>query len=1411
MNHTFHHFRKEARYLMPRWWPWLMLLGIELCLDLEWLVPLHAQGATWPAFAFMGTWGAGLLLAISSPPEDGAEQGFIATRPLPVLSYWLARVSVFAGMIALPLIMQEVLYLALSHRSAGEVFAGAGERALRVVSVLGWAAAMRALWQGWRLVAALVLSVVVVAWSLGGFLNGVGIGDSILLVWHVGIAAVAIGLLLVLVAVKRRLEGSVRAMVAAQGVGCVVVAWIASHWLPATWLDRATDQPRAEALAQQAQFSIPIKNLTFYPEAGGENIDGRFGGKLEAQPLPAVCDYWMLPKTAQARTTDNPLSTAVSRQPSMIFFSEAFLCSPDSFYDKGPALLSSMPTGTILVLGKAPGYPPSGRFAELPALQRPLPELDTPVTVEATFETHWLDWSPLLELPVQPGAEAATRDVQWKVKDIHFGKDGSGKSAPDAVTIECGGASSQGIFSQVGENTAFILHAPDRGLIWISAPLEWLPIARAPLSSWARQARAITWRGVLARPDGTAVGLDRSRLRLIVIQPRHLGTTSWTWQPPPMKLADHIREKSWGYSTNEHLNRGTEQQAFDARMASLTKPGATASTLEVHRYLWDVLSAARGLEFSEQMPPQHLRELLAEAAAPHLDDMLAMPDSIASDWANTLRDVLNPMLTDQHKPVLLEQLPKREWLAPIIAARGWTAEAVQALAPQLQGTRPLSVHLRKLLLSSNDPAVRQRLLDNFRRNPDEGYEVIDHLVRLPELRADLKTLADELWRGFQPVLGIKQDNRLRLAIKMGNAEALSIALRLAAMSDETAGSVHRLVFDLPRLLGLPQPPPNARPADLAPQYRALKASDFMYRTDTLLWEKKTCLCAMSRSFTTRFLVQLRADLRLLAWPALFTALIIVLRLRYRVPAEQMGASVAQLQQLTSSPISWLARLLPFALVLLALRADAPSNPDTASLTRPIGGGAQWSAKLAALFLTLCVPWLLCDLYVAGIPPHSAAGWLAILASSLGNTLFMVGVSAAIASLASSRRQLMLLAVVLIALWMLGGAWLKSLFVDTLAIRQRAPTLKSCAETAACGVAFIAVFSAWWLATVKRRQGFALAALAFGFVSAVVIGNAWPIDWLARPALKLDSKLALKLGQPAAGDTAPGQPLWPTLRITGLGKDEVCGILAFAPVIPDKPWPGGDFFTDFQPADPNPSRLQWLNNEHVRALLPHYATTDLWPLAERYHDPKRPALAQLIKRTNQPWRLRLAVHRLRRAGDLPLATVWHQAVDLPLGEGLALRLGPVRDHGEGSATTLHCGLHELRSTLLPPAAHAPIRMIKPSQIYRRDMPFNFILVAHDAEARENTFDFADMANYWGGLDSSWGLLVDRTNYRGLIFLHPPSARIGLGFTTEKDWLRTTTVQVWAPEERGIVDLDLSPEEVRQLLATPANPSPPSRSR
>lgn len=563
---------------------------------------------------------------------------------------------------------------------------------------------------------------------------------------------------------------------------------------------------------------------------------------------------------------------------------------------------------------------------------------------------------------------------------------------------------------------------------------------------------------------------------------------------------------------------------------------------------------------------------------------------------------------------------------------------------------------------------------------------------------------------------------------------------------------------------------------------------------------------MSANFAQRFLVQLRADLRLLAWPALAYVTTLLIRLWYRMPESSDDVQRTALQGFGESPVRYLTMLLPLWIVYLSIRFDAPANTNTASLTRPIGNVAQWWAKLVTLTLLISVPWVACDVFIAASSPHSFASWLAIIVSSLGNTIYLIALCAAVASLANSQKRLITMALVGPVIWLVWKEWLMPVLARLIVTDTESLTLSRCRSIAINACAIVTVMTAWWMAMAWRRPRAAMVAGIVGVIGIIACEAFWNIDWLARPQLQLDHRLALKFGKPKADDPDPGQTLWPELRISGLAKDEVCGVVAFAPVLPGKPWPGEGFRTDYDWNQPT-GIAYWMNNDFVRPVMSNFPASDFWPNSGSHDNPARPPLAKLFKRTDQPWRLRLAVHHMKMIGEFSLDDVVHHARIVPLQDGKSLRLGPMRDEG---SMTLHCAVLEARSTLLPEQEFAPLTTLSRNGEIAGELPFNFLLVSHDPEARENRFAFAQFASYWGGENTSWGTMFIRNNHRGIVSVDKPRARIGLGFTTEEKWQRTAAVQVWIPEERGTVDFDLTPEQLKQLL-TPAVPSPPPSAR
>lgn len=133
MNLILHHFKKEFRYLRPRWFAFLGLLGLDLAVNLEWLFPLRAgvEPPTWLGYLPWALMLAGATL-LGSCPEDkpGSDRSFISTRPLPLRAYWLARVLCWLALLLLPVMLQNGLYLMLSGRPLSEVILGIGWRGL---------------------------------------------------------------------------------------------------------------------------------------------------------------------------------------------------------------------------------------------------------------------------------------------------------------------------------------------------------------------------------------------------------------------------------------------------------------------------------------------------------------------------------------------------------------------------------------------------------------------------------------------------------------------------------------------------------------------------------------------------------------------------------------------------------------------------------------------------------------------------------------------------------------------------------------------------------------------------------------------------------------------------------------------------------------------------------------------------------------------------------------------------------------------------------------------------------------------------------------------------------------------------------------------------------------------------------
>ncbi len=498
-------------------------------------------------------------------------------------------------------------------------------------------------------------------------------------------------------------------------------------------------------------------------------------------------------------------------------------------------------------------------------------------------------------------------------------------------------------------------------------------------------------------------------------------------------------------------------------------------------------------------------------------------------------------------------------------------------------------------------------------------------------------------------------------------------------------------------------------------------------------------------------------------------------------------------------------LLPATVAWRCICADSPSNTDCMTLTRPMGQTALWLGKIAFLFCGIVLPLLIVESTGwAGFQLGTGA-WLGLGSGVMLYFGLMIGTVSALTALTSTTRQVIALAVlgVLFAVfWLTGG---ESMMQVWLPARNKgaAEALKICGGIVASGVAFFGVIAAWWLATVPRRRAVAAGVLVISLMQAPVVSAMWKVDWITPPALGYPvKKIGVKTGKADPADKTPGRALWPTLRITGLGKDEAASVIDFAPMMDGQTeWPPLGSYSDLVP---NTNGYDsWLHLEHVRALLKHSAPTTLW-WHQLYNNGLyngRPKIHEVIKPLRLDpkvmparWRLRLAVHEMRRIGTVPLKTLWEQGAVFPVRPGLRVEFQPVTPTFIGWETKGR--LHRVYPLMLPPREH------RPAESRGQSLAEGFLLVLEDPELRENRAqDLGPRQHEYGpGRDQGFAWQADES--QGFDFrLSPPLVQHDLLKTTDEDWMKRLNATLWHAEERGTVELELTAAQMAEVLAEP----------
>ncbi len=364
----------------------------------------------------------------------------------------------------------------------------------------------------------------------------------------------------------------------------------------------------------------------------------------------------------------------------------------------------------------------------------------------------------------------------------------------------------------------------------------------------------------------------------------------------------------------------------------------------------------------------------------------------------------------------------------------------------------------------------------------------------------------------------------------------------------------------------------------------------------------------------------------------------------------------------------------------------------------------------------------------------------------------------------------------------------------------------CGSFVAALTALGGLLVAWWLAMVPRRRFSAAGVMLIALAGAPLIASAWRTDWITPPPLTYanEAKIGIKVGKADKEDKAPGRSLWPTLRLTGLGKDEVASIIEFAPLDESSEWPPTGSYSDLTV---NESGFDsWLHTDHTRVLFKYSAPTTLWRQSignNELYNGRKPLAAVLqqlrLKRDEamaRRWRLRLAIHEMKRVATLPYRQFWSQENSFLIRPGLRMEFNAFAWLRE--AWELHGRAHRLSSAVLAIDAN------RSAHVRGRDLSDNFFLVLEDPDLGENEAidlhlsqrekrfsSYHDQSRLWQ-IDENQGLEVR---------LWTPNEQHAILKTTHEDWVKRLNATLWHAEERGMMDIELTAAQMTEVLAEP----------
>jgi hypothetical protein len=843
MSLTLHQLRKDIRQFWRFLLLWAVLLALDLGTDLGWLAKVPPDGydrasRLWAGLQPVALWA--LLFLIPSmvvlADSPARRDGFLGTRPMPKRDLWVAKLIFIFGLIVLPVVAQDLVYLWMEGLPMRYVAQGGLEHLLWVLPVAGCAAGFAALWRSyaeWAAGLAIVLGgfalcAVGISWlGMENWLGPIGISDDMqgmivtLLTLAPGLAALAVWN--ARQSRKTRWRWCGIAIIAACWCGaCLLWPWKRLDLQPA-------DPAAARALVESADLRLTPRSIRMIEASGFRKgnqlslalnfpppLDGSAGGAFV---------QWVNAGTKLLRSSGQALAPSGPQAHGPIFNRRWGIYTPLPELRAMSRLLPLDALAEVGVFGSyAEGATDLGRFNLDPGGAL----LHEPIAVQARLEGRAFRWEKVAELPIKAGQSAKDDFGRWTIESSYL--TGVILQRKQLALSTSSDQRANNFVDWPNDKFAFVFYHPGRNVAFVADGQVYPNTSRAASTAFPQFWLQVSFSGPQNGTEWKGLGAQEwAESRLLIFQKTWLGNAPRDWQSarftwddlqPPASAADA--------SGGEALTSGE----LDRRLAALNRPEPGASRQAVSLYLLEYLRLMEARRFWARIRPQDpaIRGLAA-LAPEHLDILLDGLPAMSPLCRRAVVAALTAGALESQKAEIIAAVPRAPELAAVLLARGWVGDAHDALYRLLESPRALPLESLQAIAWFADPQTYPRLLQELESNPNDP--LYDALRALPGMAGPLDATVTRLWRDQTAVVRMWENvsPALRLALREGKPEALAWACHLAGeinLVNSTAAtrldSVFEGTIELPAVPGLG----FLEPRSVLAMLRQHRAGDFVF-------------------------------------------------------------------------------------------------------------------------------------------------------------------------------------------------------------------------------------------------------------------------------------------------------------------------------------------------------------------------------------------------------------------------------------------------------------------------------------------------------------------------------------------------------------------------------------------------------